>query len=84
MKKVLLLLLLANLALMPFSLIIFLIVPLSLLSQDVPPPPPDGHGHETNQTGGRGAPIGGGLLILLGLGRAYGGFKVYQKKSLLD
>jgi hypothetical protein len=69
------------------GLLMFLASPLSMLSQDVPPPPPGGgHGAETNQTGGRGAPIGGGLLILLGLGGAYGGYKIYQKrkKGLLD
>ena len=31
-------------------------------------------------TGG-GAPIGGGLFILLGLGAAYGGKKLYQYKK---
>ncbi|MDZ7740518.1 MAG: hypothetical protein U5Q03_01835 [Bacteroidota bacterium] len=58
---------------------------MSLFSQDVPPPPPPDHGSEGNQPGGCGS-IGGGLLILLGLGGAYGGFKIYQrkKKSLLD
>lgn len=53
------------------------------------PPPPD-HGTSGNQSqGGRGAPIGGGLFILLGLGGAFGGYKGYKlyqekKKSLLD
>ncbi len=49
------------------------------------PPPPD-HGTEGNEGQGGGAPIGSGLLILLGLGGAYGGYKVYQKrkKNLLD
>ncbi len=44
-----------------------------------PPPPPSGAGHGAsgNQTGGN-APIGGGLLILLGLGAAYGGKKLYN------
>lgn len=69
------------------ALIISLLFPLSLISQDVPPPPP-GHDAIGNQEGGR-APVGGGLLILLGLGAAYGGYKgyrIYQKKkqSLLD
>jgi len=40
------------------------------------PPPPGSHGLNTNQSGG-GAPIGGGLFILLGLGAAYGGKKLY-------
>ena len=44
-----------------------------------PPPPPSGAGHGAtgNQTGGS-APIGGGLFILLGLGAAYGGKKLYN------
>ncbi len=43
-----------------------------------PPPPPTGvgHGQTGNQNGGS-APIGGGLFILLGLGAAYGGKKLY-------
>lgn len=70
------------------ALIISLLLPLGLFSQDVPPPPPPGHDHSGNQSGGRG-PIGGGLLILLGLGGAYGSYKGYQyfkkkRKSLLD
>ncbi len=44
-----------------------------------PPPPPTGAGHGAsgNQTGGN-APVGSGLLILLGLGAAYGGKKLYR------
>jgi hypothetical protein len=44
-----------------------------------PPPPPTGAGHGAtgNQNGGS-APIGGGLFILLGLGAAYGGKKLYK------
>jgi hypothetical protein len=49
---------------------------ISLFSQ-VPPPPPQEHGSTSNQSGG-GAPIGGGLFILLGLGAAYGGKKLYN------
>jgi len=52
-----------------------------------PPPPPSGAGHGAtgNQTGGS-APIGGGLFILLGLGAAYGGKKLYNvnKEELED
>ncbi len=52
------------------------------------PPPPD-HGTEGNEGQGGRAPICGGLLILLGLGSIYGGYKGYhyyqkKKKSLLD
>jgi hypothetical protein len=52
-----------------------------LLAQDgPPPPPPDGHGGEGNAPAG-GAPIGGGLFILLGLGAAYGGKKLYDLRK---
>ncbi|MDA3943784.1 MAG: hypothetical protein PF694_09640 [Bacteroidetes bacterium] len=50
----------------------------SQLSAQAPPPPPDGHGATGNQDAGGGAPIGGGLGILLALGAAYGGRKVYR------
>ncbi len=63
------------------ALIISLLLPPVLFSQDVPPPPPPGHDQTGNQSGGRGAPVGSGLLILLGLGGAYGGFKAYRKKK---
>ena len=55
-----------------------------LLAQ-VPPPPPPTHGDTGNQTGGN-APIGGGLFILVGLGAAYAGKKLYQsnKESIED
>ena len=51
----------------------------------VPPPPPPGHGQNGNQPGGN-APIGGGLFILIGLGAAYGGKKIYDinKEELED
>jgi hypothetical protein len=46
--------------------------------------PPANHGAVEDQAGG-GAPIGGGLFILLGLGVAYGGKKLYDKrKTTLD
>jgi len=47
---------------------------------DDPPPPPPGHGETGNVPGG-GAPIGGGLFILLGLGLAYGGKKLYDMRK---
>jgi len=49
----------------------------ALLAQG-PPPPPGGHGETGNQDPGGGAPIGGGLGILLALGAAYGGRKAYR------
>ena len=42
-----------------------------------PPSPPPAHGENSNQPGGN-APIGGGLFILIGLGAAYGGKKIYD------
>ena len=46
--------------------------------------PPANHGISENQSGG-GAPIGGGLFILLGLSAAYGGKKIYNhRKNVLE
>jgi len=47
---------------------------------DDPPPPPPGHGETGNVPGG-GAPIGGGLFILLGLGSVYGSKKLYDLRK---
>jgi hypothetical protein len=58
-------------------LLIFLTQGFNLTAQ---PPPPPGHGSSGNRTGGT-APIGGGLFILLGLGAAYGGKKIYDIKK---
>lgn len=62
-----------------------LITTTNLFSQ-VPPPPPSSHGDSGNKEAGGGAPIGSGLLILLGLGAAYGGKKIYdsRKETLED
>jgi len=51
----------------------------NLLAQAPPPPPPD-HGSTGNQNGGS-APVGSGIFILLGLGAAYGGKKLYDLKK---
>ncbi|MCF8348565.1 MAG: hypothetical protein K9G61_07095 [Bacteroidales bacterium] len=45
-----------------------------------PPPPPSGHGDEGNQNAGN-APIDGGLGIMLALGAAYGGKKIYDMRK---
>lgn len=70
-----------------FSLITVLTMFASIGFSQGPPPPPTGAGHGAtgNQNGGT-APIGGGLFILLGLGAAYGGKKLYdsQKEELED
>lgn len=45
-----------------------------------PPPPPGDHGQGNNQPAGPGggAPIGGGIAILLSLAAGWAGKKVYQ------
>ncbi len=48
------------------------------MAQAPPPPPGGGHGSPNNEGPGGGAPIGGGIAILLSLGAAWGGRKVYQ------
>ena len=48
-------------------------------SQPVPSGPPSQHGQNGNQPGG-GAPIDGGLSILLAMGAIYAAAKVYQLK----
>jgi len=53
------------------------ILSLGLFAQNPPPPPGIGHGSATNQPGGS-APIGSGIGILLALGAAYGGKKIYK------
>jgi len=55
------------------------LITINLAAQD-PPPPPPGHGTGGNVPGG-GAPIAGGIGILLALGAAYGGKKVYDYVS---
>jgi hypothetical protein len=42
-----------------------------------PPPPPGEHGQNGNQPPGGGAPITGGIGILLAMGAAYSGKKVW-------
>ena len=45
---------------------------------DAPPPPPGGgHGGGGNQ----GAPIDGGLSVLMAIGAGYGSFKLYKKRK---
>lgn len=45
-----------------------------------PPPPPDNHGVTGNTDAGGGAPIDGGIGILLTLGVAYGGNKLNRMR----
>ncbi|MBL7138437.1 MAG: hypothetical protein ISS17_06665 [Bacteroidales bacterium] len=59
-------------------LIILLVGAAFLIFSQPPPPPGEGTG-STNTNGNRnGAPIDGGLGILLAMGAAYGGKKLYQ------
>ena len=63
-----------------FSLIAFFICLSIAVLADGPPPPPDpssGGGHG----GPVGAPIDGGLGILLAMGVAYGGKKLYKARK---
>ena len=72
-----------------FIIVLILSSTYSLEAQDPPPPPGGDSGTGNNSDNSQGAPIGGGLLILLSLGAAYGGykgFKLYKtrKKNLAD
>jgi len=52
-------------------------------AQSNPPPPPGDHGTGSDQTTGEGAPIGGGVAMLLTMGAAYGGKKYYDYRKKL-
>jgi len=63
------------------SLLTFGILITNSVFADPPaPPPPGGHGSGENQDPA-GAPIDGGLGILLALGAGYGGYKLYQSRK---
>ncbi len=66
-------------------LVLFAVMALPLLSiSDTPPPPPNGTGGGPGPGGGGtpvGAPIDGGMGILLALGLAYGGKKLYTMRK---
>jgi len=69
------------------SLTFGLLVGISAISfaQPGPPPPPDEHGSGGNQSPGGGtAPIGSGLIMLLGMGAAYGAKKVFDARKRLE
>ncbi len=59
---------------------ILLIGGFSLLAQDPPPPPNEPSGGNNPPVGG-GSPVGSGLTIMLALGAAYGGKKIYELKN---
>lgn len=53
-----------------------------VVAQD-PPPPPGSHGETGNQSPpGGGVPVGSGIALLLALGAAYGGKKIYDMRRL--
>lgn len=60
----------------------FTTLSLGLLAQD-PPEPPGEHGSNQDLPPGGTAPVGAGTLLLIGLGAAYGGKRLYdlRKKS---
>ncbi|MEI7980256.1 MAG: hypothetical protein WCI71_01295 [Bacteroidota bacterium] len=64
-----------------FPLIIFCFMGFAqvALAADPVPPPPGQHGQTGNQAPG--APIDGGLGILLAMGAAYGGKKLYHARK---
>ena len=54
-----------------------------VMAQGPPPPPEGGHGLDSNQpANGGGAPIGGGLVLMLVMGAAWAGFRVYKNQHL--
>jgi len=57
--------------------IFILFLSAGIMAQVGPPNPPGEHGGDDDVPGGN-APIAGGVFILLGLGAAYGGKKVYN------
>ncbi len=68
----------AKLAKITLILTLFMGWGMVAMAQAPPPPPGGGHGSPNNQGPGGGAPIGGGIAILLSMGAAWGGRKVYQ------
>jgi len=66
-------------------LALFTLNAILLFSQGAPPPPPSEHGQTGKQpANGGGAPIGSGVGILLALGAAYGGKKVWDYRKKLE
>jgi len=61
-----------------FTIVFLFFIVSGIMAQDPPPPPDGGHGQTGDQNPGGNAPISGGLILLLGLGAAYGGKKVYE------
>ncbi len=58
-----------------------LLVAFALTALSQVPDPPGGHGSGNDEEPGGNAPIGSGMIILLSLGAAYGGKKLYEMKK---
>lgn len=63
------------------TLLIVILLCLTYAVSAQPPDPNDSNNSSGNKLNGGGAPIGSGLFILLGLGAAYGGKKLYEMKK---
>lgn len=59
------------------TIFLSIIFPFTAISQSGPPDPPGEHGNSGDQPPA-GAPIGGGLFMLLGFGAIYGGKKMHD------
>ena len=67
------------------SLTFGLVMGISALSIAQPPDPPGSHGESGNMPpGGGAAPVGSGLIMLIGMGLAYGTKKVFQANKELE
>ena len=67
------------------AIVLVVLVPMILAAQPQPWDPTYGGGAGANPVGGGGAPIGGGLLIMLSLAIGYGTKKIYDvRKKVLD
>jgi len=66
-----------------FLIVFFILNSSFFISFADPPLPPSAHGSEGNSEP-RGAPIDGGLGILLALGAGYGGMKLYKNRKNAD
>jgi hypothetical protein len=66
------------------AIVLVILVPVILTAQPLPYDPSIGGGEGFHPVGG-GAPIGGGLIILLSLAIGYGSKKIYDaRKKVLD
>jgi len=64
-----------------FTGLFILTLSFGLFAEGDPPDPP-GHGESDDQDPGGNAPLGSGLLLLIGMGAAYGGKKVYELRKM--